>query len=74
MKTKDRCRNQPPLTPTYPRRGIAGLPASDEEGLGVVGLCDLAASAHFTVRRETGVVIMKTAEQSENVYENKGPV
>jgi lipid-A-disaccharide synthase len=32
MKTKDRCRNQPPLTPPYPRRGTAGLPSSDEEG------------------------------------------
>jgi hypothetical protein len=37
MKTKDRSRNQPPLTPLYPRRGITRLPSSDEEGLGVVG-------------------------------------
>ena len=45
MKTKDRRSNRPPLTPPYPRRGIAGLPSSDEEGLGVVGLCILRA--HF---------------------------
>ena len=41
MKTKDRRRHQPPLTPPYPRRGIPGLPSSAEEGLGVVRLCDL---------------------------------
>jgi hypothetical protein len=41
MKTKDRSRNQPLLTPPNPRRGITGLPSSDEEGLGVVGLCGL---------------------------------
>jgi hypothetical protein len=61
MKTKERPRNQPPLSPPYPKRGITGLPSSDEEGLGVVGLW-----------RETGLVTRKTAEQSENVYENKG--
>ena len=38
MKTKERRGNRPPLTPPYPRRGISGLPSSDEEGLGVVGL------------------------------------
>ena len=41
MKTKERLRNQPPLAPPYPRKGILGLPSSDEEGLGVVRLCDL---------------------------------
>jgi len=45
MKTKDRRGNRPPLNPPYPRRGIAGLPSSDEEGLRVVGLCILRA--HF---------------------------
>ena len=45
MKTKDRPGNQPPPTPPYPTRGITGLPSSDEEGLGVVGLCILRA--HF---------------------------
>jgi hypothetical protein len=34
MKTKDRSRNQPPLTHPYPRRGICEPPASDEEGVG----------------------------------------
>jgi hypothetical protein len=63
-----------PLTPPCLRRGITRLPSSDEEGLGVVGFSDLAASAHLAAWRETGVVIMKTAEQSENVYENKGSV
>ena len=36
VKTKDRWRNQPPLAPPYPGRGIPRLPSSDEEGLGVV--------------------------------------
>ena len=54
MKTKDRLRNQPPLSPPYPRRGILGLPASDEEGVGVVGLW-----AFFAPWRETGVLPQK---------------
>ena len=32
---------QPPLTPPDPRSGIAELPSSNEEGSGVVRLCDL---------------------------------
>jgi len=38
------------------------------------GWWDLAALAHFASWRETGFVITKTPEQSENVYENKGRV
>ena len=64
MKTKERLRNQPPLAPPYPRRGIPGLPSSDEEGLRVARLCDLGVKPRLRHR--------KTGEQSENVYENKG--
>jgi hypothetical protein len=65
MKIKERLRNQPPLTPPYPRRGILGLPSSDKEARGVVG--------HHNLGARPGLCHRKTAEQSENVYENKGP-
>ena len=34
--------------------------------------CDFATLAHFAPWRETGLLMSKTGEQSENVYENKG--
>jgi len=64
MKTKGRTRNQPPLTPSFPRRGILELPSSEEEGSGRVGHYDLSARQALRHR--------KTGEQSENVFENKG--
>jgi len=77
MKTKDRRGNRPPLTPPYPRRGIAGLPSSDEEGLGVVGLCILRA--HFALVgnwvseiekwRNKARMSMKTKEEGREVEE-----
>jgi hypothetical protein len=63
MKTKERLRNQPTRAPPYPRSGIPGLPSSDEEGRGVVRLCDLGVKPRLRYR--------KMREQSENVYENK---
>jgi hypothetical protein len=71
MKTKDRSRNQPPLAPPCPRRGNFKLPSSDEEGW---GWWDFASLAFFAPWRESGFLMSKTREQSENVYENKGSV
>jgi hypothetical protein len=59
---------RPPLTPPYPRRGIPRAPSSDEEGWEVVGLCGLGGLCDFARNR---VLMTKTREQSENVYENK---
>ena len=69
MKTKDRSRNQLPLFPPYPRRGIPGSPPQIRRGW---GWCDFAALACFAPWRETGCLMSKMREQSENVYENKG--
>ena len=68
MKTKERRRNQPPLAPPYPRRGIPGLPSSDEEGLGWWDL----RSRTLRLGVKPGFVTSNKPEQSENVYENKG--
>jgi hypothetical protein len=57
MKTKERPRNRPPLTPPYPRRGIPGLPFSGEEGLGVVGLCVLGVKRKKMFFEETSYTI-----------------
>jgi len=64
MKTKDRRRNQPPLAPPYPTRGIPGSPPRMRRSW---GWCDSAPwlQAAFVASKESG-------EQSENVYENKG--
>jgi len=70
MKTKGRCRNQPPRPllvqgGEFPQAPLLG-------GGGVWGWWDFAAFATFAPWRETGCVMTKTTEQSENVYENKG--
>jgi len=65
MKTKDRLGNQPPLTLPYPRRGILDSPPRMRRAWG---------RWDFEAWRETGFMITKTAEQSQNVYENKGQV
>jgi hypothetical protein len=42
MKTKERCRNRPPLAPPYPERGIPGSPPRMRRGSGgLLVLCDL---------------------------------
>jgi len=56
-----------PLNPPYPRRGIPGSHPRVRRGWGWSGF------ACFAPWRETGFLIPKAGEQSENVYENKGP-
>jgi len=81
MKTKDRLRNQPPLAHPYPRRGIAVLPPHPMKGIRNSpprmrrgwGWWHFASFASFAAWRETGFLMPKTGEQSQNVYENKGP-
>ena len=59
MKTKDRGIKQLPLTPPYTRRGISGLPSSDEEGSGLVGGVALKAGEKCT-RGNKASMSMKT--------------
>jgi hypothetical protein len=41
MKTKDRLGDSTTSDPSLSKEGNSGLPSSDEEGVGVVGLCVL---------------------------------
>jgi len=53
---------------SLPKGGTPRLPSLDKEGW---GWCDFATLASFAPWPET-VIMPKMAEQSENVYENKG--
>ena len=57
-------------SPPYGR----GIPGSPPRLRRAWGRWDIAALACFAPWRETGLAAAKTGEQSENVYENKGPV
>ena len=54
--------------PSLSKEGNRGLPSSVEEGLGVVRLCVLGVLCALARNR---LEALKTAEQSQNVYENK---
>ena len=56
-------------SPPYGR----GIPGSPPRLRRAWGRWDIAALACFAPWRETGLAAAKTGEQSENVYENKGP-
>ena len=68
MKTKDRCGNQPPLTPPSPRRGTPSSPPRMRRGGGGAALRTLRA-LRLGVKPAFGY--RKMGEQSQNVYENK---
>ena len=69
MKTKDRLRNQPPLTLLI-QAGKYRAPSSDVKGLGG----DETLPPSRTLRLESGFVEWeKIDERTRNVYENKGP-